>query len=131
MKDYSKDVKVCKNLIEILEGQIARTDKGEMFLLPGTTPQGNIKVWQQEIEKQQNLIKFLQRGGKNKGKNGGKMKKYVREFEIDANEYTEDKLNAVLESKGATAEDVISITFYHSGPYQSYTIWYRSERRAR
>ena len=72
MEDYSEDIKTCRQLITILESQIVRANKGEMFLLPRATHQGSIKVWKQEIRKQQNLIKFLQMGGKNKAENGGK-----------------------------------------------------------
>lgn len=66
MEDYSEDIKTCKSLIAILEDQIDRTKKGTMFLIPGTTPQGNIRGWRQSIKKHQSLIEFLQMEGKNK-----------------------------------------------------------------
>ena len=66
MTDYSEDIKTCKSLIAILDDQIARTKKGTMFLIPGTTPQGNIRTWKQVIKKHQAMIEFLQMGGKNK-----------------------------------------------------------------
>ena len=57
-------------------------------------------------------------------------KKYLKSFSIDAHDSDSDgTVNKILKRKGATAEDVISITFYHSGPYQTYTIWYRSARK--
>ena len=60
------------------------------------------------------------------------MKKYLRSFSIEVSAHDfDDRINAILKERGATAEDVISVTFYHSGPYQSYTIWYRSERRSK
>lgn len=57
-----------------------------------------------------------------------KMKKYLKSFSITADE-GEESINMLLELRGVTAEDVISITFYHSGQYQSYTVWYRSAKK--
>lgn len=38
---------------------------------------------------------------------------------------TVGELNKILQHKRISVEKVISITFYHSGPYQTYTAWYR------
>jgi len=59
---YSEDIKTCKKLINILQDQIKRTEEGTMFLIPGTTPEENIKVWEAQIKKHQSLIDFLEMG---------------------------------------------------------------------
>jgi len=59
------------------------------------------------------------------------MKKYLRHFKIDTEDmiYNDDLIDKKLEKRGITAEDIISITLYHEGPYETYTIWYRSEKK--
>jgi hypothetical protein len=60
------------------------------------------------------------------------MKRYVRRFSAIGDSLFPEKIdkdvNKTLKSRGATAEDIVSITYYRSGPSQVYTIWYKSER---
>jgi len=54
-----------------------------------------------------------------------KVRKYLRRFSL-ASAYLMDKdVDKELKLRGATAEDVISI---HLERYESYTIWYKSDK---
>lgn len=54
------------------------------------------------------------------------MKKYLRRFNLESAYLADKDVDKELELKGATAEDVVSVTSNH---YQTYTIWYRSKKR--
>lgn len=55
------DIEICKNLIGILESQIIRAKEGTMFMLPGSTVEGSIKLWQREITKHKRTIAALEK----------------------------------------------------------------------
>lgn len=54
------------------------------------------------------------------------MKRYLRRFNLGSAYLMDEEVDKALRLRGATAEDVISI---HYGPYETYTIWYRSKKR--
>lgn len=70
------------------------------------------------------------------------MKTYLRNFRIaiiypakmeeeKVDEVLEDldkRINHMLIVKGAVAEDVISVTLRHVDQYETYTVWYRSDK---
>ena len=70
------------------------------------------------------------------------MKKYLRNFRIaivyparmeeeKVDEVLEDlnkRVNRMLEVRKITAEDVVSITLRHVDQYETYTVWYRSDK---
>lgn len=55
-------------------------------------------------------------------------KKYLRRLLIEAEWTANADIDWKLKSKGATAEDVVSVTFHHSGSRKIFTIWYKSGR---
>ena len=53
------------------------------------------------------------------------MKIKERDFKHQEGLLVSEQINKFLKSIGLNASNVISITFYHSGYYQSYTLWYK------
>jgi len=70
------------------------------------------------------------------------MKKYLRSFRVaviyplnfnesETQQTLEDldkRVNQRLKVRGITAEDVVSVTLRHVQQYETYTVWYRSEK---
>lgn len=56
---------------------------------------------------------------------GQKTETKLKHFTVKAGKNKADQMMSRLNEDGCTVDDIISITSYHSGPYNDYTVWYK------
>lgn len=98
-------------------GVITNIDGSYFLVLPEGRKKG------EEVELYHNEIENIKE----------KMKKVLKNFTINAVDIQFDTeiIDSKMDKLKIDANDIISITTYHSGPYHTYTFWYKKSEKGK